>query len=462
MRPKPKTIPTIFGIIVLVIGVGMGVVATQYEAIFRLGAQSEANPQDVRISNISDTSAVVSWVTDVASTAVLQWGDNQILSRTTPEQSTTPGNTHYVTLSELNPDTPYSFKISAGGREFSNNGASWQFQTAPSASPPTDPVVISGTILNAQGQPTPGVLVYITAEGVSPTVARTSESGNWLIPLGLSRSSLNVSTFAAVNPNLTLQIFVQGGPLGVSTATALAGNADPVPAITLGQTHDFTNVENSGSSELPEASIDVGETATDSANRFDFLEDEVPTESSPSNAITLESIDNGEIITTSTPEFFGEGPAGTVFTITVESDPITDNVSIPPSGVWQWSPPTNLPPGEHKVTIKWNDINGILRTFTRSFVVSAQEGPAFVSTPSGSTPSPSARPTATPTLRPSATPRVTASPVATATATATPRVSYPSTDSGTPNAGSLTPTLALSMMGVGLFIAAFFISKKYA
>jgi len=97
---------------------------------------------------------------------------------------------------------------------------------------------------------------------------------------------------------------------------------------------------------------------------------------SPSaETVTLESLDEDEIITSTEPEFFGEGPPGTTITITIESDPITDQTTISSLGGWNWSPPEGLSEGAHKITITWRDASGILRTLTRTFIVQASEGP---------------------------------------------------------------------------------------
>jgi hypothetical protein len=125
-------------------------------------------------------------------------------------------------------------------------------------------------------------------------------------------------------------------------------------------------------------------------------------------------------------------------TITVESvNPITDEVTIPKTETWTWSPPAGLDPGNHTVTITWRDTQGILRTLTKSFVVSASEGPAFVSTPSA-------------TLEP----ETTSTPTPIETETPVP------TDIPTPVSGDLTPTLLLFMMGIGVISLSIILWKK--
>lgn len=138
----------------------------------------------------------------------------------------------------------------------------------------------------------------------------------------------------------------------------------------------------------------------------------------------------------------GKGPEGTIISILVESEnPISSEVSVPKNGSWNWSPPTDLAPGPHKITLSWKDVSGITRSLTRSFIVQAAEIPAFVATPSESL--------AAPIASASGTPKATATPKSTASASAEP----------VPVTGNLTPTLLLSIMGIAVMIFSFFIWK---
>lgn len=454
---KHTRIPTILGIIILVLGVGVGVAATQYRTIFKTSASPDSLPQDVRITNVSDSSFTVSWVTDKETIGSVLWGTTQGLGQTAVDEDTQLKNTHFITLRELQANTSYYFKISSGGQEYDNSGIPWQTQTTNTSTLSGSTDILSGSVLTQSGQPAQGVLVYITSEGLSPLSAYTSQSGSWVLPL-----EKNIVDNAQI-----LQIFAQAGPSGVSTAQIRKGSANPTPTMTLGQTYDFKSNDYNDGENVPEATIDVApptEEEIEEVSGFD-LSDSTPA-SSVKTVVTLESIDEGEIITTTDPEFFGEAPSGLNLNITVESDPISASVKVPSSGNWSWSPPKDLEPGTHKITLSWTDTNGILRKLVRTFEVSAQEGPAFESTPSGSTPTPTASPTTRPTASPSptvapsasssATPKATLSP----TPSASPRVSIPSTDSGTPIAGNLTPTLLLSIMGIGLLVISISIAIK--
>ena len=426
---KKAKIPTIIGIIILILSLATGVILVQNQQLFRLGAKGQNSPKDVRISNITPDSFSVTWITDIQNTGFVKYGDSVgNITNTKTEELTSPGYTHIANVSGLKVQTNYFFKINSGGNDFDNNGIAWQGQTG-TAQESGQSSLISGNVLLATGAPAKNALVYTTA-GSKLFSALTSQNGSWIISLP---SSIN-------NANSLLEISVLSGQGETSTAQIYSKSASPVPAMILGQTHDFKNLPPSESTDIPQASLDAPDMGTPSSGFT--IPESIATPSA--STVTLKSISNNEVVTSVKPEFFGEGPKGTKIQITVESDPVSGSVTVPPSGEWSWEIPKDLPEGPHTITITWKDAGGILRTLTRNFVVQASEGPAFVATPSASL-SPS----------PSATPRLTASPSAT-----------PSTPLGTsspfpqPDSGSLTPTILLSIMGIGVVALSFLLWKK--
>lgn len=436
-------LPTIIGIIVLIGGLAAGVLLIQYRQIFKLGASPDTTPQDVKVTNISDKSFTVSWITDKPTVGYLNFGETGSPDQTARDTESIAKNIHQVIVLAAKPSTNYFFKINSDGVEMDNSGIPWKTKTGPAILAQPDSKIISGAVMTAGGRPAGGILVYVNASGMSPISTRTSAGGTWIIPIGTARTSdLAAPINLASNP--LLEIFVQGGADGVSSAQIYTNSANPVPNIILGQTHNFKDQPANNTDSLPKANVDIPEDSNQSG--FDVPQG---TDTSQTEAVTLDSVTAGEVIQSTKPEFFGEGPASTKITITVESDPITDSVTVGTNGQWNWEVPQNLEPGNHTVTLSWKDAAGIARTLTRTFVVSAAEGPAFEASSSAS---PSTTPKASPTSTPkaSATPRVSA----------TPKITLPATDSGTPVAGSLTPTIALSIMGIGLLAIAVFSAKK--
>ena len=426
---KNKKIPTIIGVLVLVLSLAVGVIAVQSKLFLRLGATQQATPQNVRIADISTNSFSVSWTTENQFTGFVKYGEGQnSLSQTQPEQATAPGFTHLAKITNLKSQTPYYFKINSGGNEYDNNGIVWQTQTAPENASPKKTTLVSGSVLTAASAPAKDALVYVSF-GENVFSSQTSQNGSFIIPVN---ANLDEST--------VLEISVQAGPDGIASAQVFPANANPIPTIVLGQTYDFKNLPSGQESVNPEAQITAPE-ETSSVSGF-----EIPagTASPSSQIVTLDSIKDGETVNTTQPELLGNAPPATILTITVESELISEEITTPASGQWSWAVPNFLTPGNHKITITWKDAAGVTRTLIRNFVVSAAEGPAFEATPSA---------TLTPT--PSATPSRTLSPTPTSSSSATP---IPQ-----PVSGSLTPTIILSIMGVGLITFGFvFWKQSYA
>ena len=429
---KKSKIPTIIALVLLIIGVVAGVFLVKNSQIFRLGASPDSAPQDVRISNISDTSFTVSWTTDKATSGVVKWGKSATnLDQPVNDELPNPGFVHSTTIKPLTPAATYFFKIYAGSQENDNNGVPWEVTTGPTLGQPTSNNIISGTVLTSTGEPVKDSLVYLTVDGGSLLSTLTSQNGSWLISISSARSK-DLATLITIDESQTLvEISVNAGPAGISTAQVYPQAAKPLPPMVLGQVHDYKNLSASQVGDVPSAQVDLPPVSDATVSGF-TVGSQTPVVTTKS--VTLDSVKDGEIVNTTTPEFFGKGPSGTTVTITIESaNPVTDNITIPKNESWKWSPPASLDPGNHTVIITWRDAQGILRTITKNFVVSAAEGPAFVSTPSA-------------TLKPTATPIATMTPALNAT--------------DTPVSGDLTPTVLLFMMGIGVVSFAIVLWRK--
>lgn len=448
---KKSKIPTLIGIGLLVLGLSAAVFLVRNKQIFRLGASSDEVPKDVRISNISDSSFTVSWTTNKETVGFIVWGDtDKKVDRIEEDTIGTSGLTHYVTVRSLSAQTNYFFKINSNGVEYDNNSSMWQVATGPTLPESGSATRVSGSVLTATGETSSNTLVYLTIGGGNLLSTVTSQNGSWLISLSSLRTQ-NLKNYFVVNElDTLLEISANAGLGNVSSAQIYLQSANPIPAMILGQVHDFKNLKQASDESLPLADINLPDQTTRSSGFNIESTDNIP----PTETVTLESIDEGEIISTVEPEFFGEGPKGTALTISIESELQTDTVNVSSTGDWKWSPPNNLEPGSHKITVSWRDAGGILRTITRNFVVSASEYPAFEATPSAT---PTISSTTTP--KPTTTVKPTTTPTATRSATATP-ISTFSALPEQPVSGNLTPTIILSIMGIGSMIFGLLLWKK--
>jgi len=458
MKASKSKIPTIIGVLILVVGIAVGVFFLQQRQLFRLSANPDLTPKGVKITNITSSSFTVSWTTDKPTTGFVKWGPTNQIKNTSPESSSSPGNTHSINVTGLNPSSTYQFEIHSNKNRYDNDNIPWQIQTGPPLNPPETTTIISGKVLLPNGAPAPDIIVYVSSSDFSSVSTLTSKNGEWVLPLTEVRST-DLSSHPTLTDDTLIDIYVEGGPLGIATAQVLLQSSNPTPPITLGRVHDFRNEIPTDTDSRPRASLTLPESEEATATTPPNSKFELPDPSSIdqiSNKVTIDSIKDGETIFTDEPEFFGQGPSDTVITVTVESDnTLTDQISVDTDGSWQWSVPDNLSEGEHTITIKWTNADGIIETLTRKFIVKAADNePAFESTPSQTikpTSTPTSSPTAKPTSTPTATP--TAAPAKTASPSATPRVSIPSTESAVPEPGTPLPTLILFITGLALLLS---------
>lgn len=270
MKKKTKTLPTLIGVLILTVGVAAGLVLVERESLFRLEAELAPVPKDVRISNVSDTTATISWITTRQTQGFIVWGQNSNDLKRTATSSTGPDSfVHAVNLENLTPSSAYFIKINSGGEEYDNNGLAWAFTTGPKLTntPPSN--IISGSLLTSSGAPTQEAIIYTTVGGSSLVSTLTSNNGTWLIPISTARTQ-DLSSYIDVSDSTLIEISVNAGPFGVSSAQIYPEAAKPAPSMFLGQTHNFKSIDPLKETAIPEASIDIPKPSTPSS-RFNFF-----------------------------------------------------------------------------------------------------------------------------------------------------------------------------------------------
>lgn len=452
-----KRIPTIIGLLILIIGIAVSVFLINEGTRWFSRAAPETTPKQVKFTNITNNSFSVSWVTDEATSGFVRYGTTTKLDQVArDDRDELTGQidnfiVHHVTLENLNSATPYQLQIGSSGATYDNNGQNYQITTAPALTTPLPSSdVANGKVEDQAGLPAEGAIVYLSLPGAIPQSTLVKASGDWVIPLNLARSE-DLSTYAQYDKQATIEeILVQAGGLGTATAVVSTKNDNPVPTITLGENHDFRTAALPSEEETEEEITSSG---------FTLEELESPSLATPSpTEVTIINPSDKEEVNTQKPEIQGKGPPGKVLEITVESpQTYTDTIVVDANGSWDWRPPANLEPGEHTITITYEDEEGQEQTLSQTFVVLAageSELPSLTATPSG---------TATPSPTPSPSP----SPIVSPSPSATPegRVSMPSTEEGVPESGYLTPTFLVFIMGLVLITFGLFsnslLKKKF-
>jgi hypothetical protein len=265
-----------------------------------------------------------------------------------------------------------------------------------------------------------------------------TNNGLWKLNLAQSRDISKGAVLTYDSATSLVSIFVQAGISGTATAITNTAKTKPVPDIVLGKNQSF--VETTVATESTDSTESVTKTTG-----FKSITDEAAPVLSPEateaagSMIIMNPAINGEMIATSSPEFSGKASPNTSIRISVHSAvELTQVIQADKDGTWKWTPPQDLEPGVHTLTLEYTDDNNIFQKVVRTFTVLAADKtaglPAFTATLSATitiTPSPSSTPTATPTKAPS----------------------MPATSSGTlEDAGALSVTILMGVLGIILFV----------
>ncbi len=439
---KQKKIPTLLGMLILVLGVGASVYLVQFQKQTVTEASVDSTPQQVRVTNVNDKSFTVSWVTGRTTTGYLAWGKSDSLGQAT--DADTVSVRHHITVENLSPQTTYHFKIGADKTLFTNKGKPYSVKTAPILTNIPNNDVIFGTILTPNGSPADAI-IYISAPGIAPISTITNKDGKWSISLSTTRNT-NLSAYSIYNKDSQLDLVIIASPNKQATAKILSGSAKPVPPIKIGETKDFTNLKVLSDGTLPVAQITVGQGQTQQQDTFNLDSFNKTVQ----KLVTFTAPKDRENITTTQPQFSGAGTPGQVLTIKIQT--INQSITIPQSGLWKWTPAEKLNFGYTLATVTWTDSANKTRVITRNFTIiepSPQITPSPTPAAAGSVNIASpVIPTPIPSLAPSPKP------------SPSPKVANVSTLS-LPLAGNLTITLSIFIMGLVLvFIGLLFPNIK--
>lgn len=452
MKFWEKRIPTTFGILLLIVAV----LATSYlvntGVIFFGGATPSDNPQDVRITNITDTSFTVTYHTAAKVIGTISVGETKDALTTVlderDQQSGIPQPyfLHSITAQKLKPQTTYIFSITSGTTTYQNNGTLFTTQTSsPITDSPTAAIPLSGTLIGTDGASPPEAFVFVTVAGGQTLSVLSKSNGIYIVPLNTIRTKEG-RAYLALTPETVVQILATDGTQNSQAQIQVKGD-NPVPVITLGSNYNF--VVNAVPIASTAASLGFPAFPTDNTLTATPI-------------ITVPTKDEG--FTDSQPQFSGKALPNQAVTIEVHSDAIvTATVTSDSAGTWRYRPATPLPVGQHILRITTRNAAGILQTIEQSFSIFANGSQvALASTLSAQllSPTPTKILTATPSITPT-TPTTTITPTPILTVTSTPTITTAAKPTPKP---TLPPTgnnsliissglaLAASVVGVVLFI----------
>ena len=428
-----KRIPTLLGIFLITIGVGITTLLVKQGALFQSKASPSEQPQNVRITNITESAFTVSYTTNDKVIGSINYGKTTALGQSGLDDrdqqlgSLTTFNLHNITVRNLSPATNYFFTITSGKDTYMNNSQAFEVTTGTTiSSTPTNQEPMSGKVILPDGSVPKESLIYVTADNSQVVSTLTKSDGTYILPLNAVRTA-DFSAYYDFTNNQNIKILVVGSSL-TSNAKLTINQIHPVPTITLSSNYDFT--------------LDQVPVATSSGviQSFPSFGSNSSSSSSAKNSPEIITPEKNQSFVDQQPLFKGKAVPNQSVEVTIHSNPATETVTADANGNWSYRPSAPLPPGNHTITITTKNSDGILKTITQSFVVfaagtqvSQSATPSATKTP---TPTPTKKPTLTitPTNTPTPTPTITI--IASVSETPTPTLS--STPTGT--LISLTPT----------------------
>ena len=438
-----KSIPTILGLLLLIAAIGGGYYLISKNKILPAKSNPETIPQNITISNISSNGFTVSWLTNASSIGTVTVGEekNKLNETFLDYRDKISGDsnkhvTHFVNIENLKPQTTYFFSINPSDKASQKEPLFITTGPALGSQPLTD--IIYGKVVNKNQQPISGAIIYIELTNASPISALTSDDGMWAESLHIVRT-IDLTSYApydAESSILTIKAVSSTQIENQSTIKITAKNDTPVPTIVLGENKDYLT----NSPKTPEQfTVDQeNQSATNSGETYfsDIVDMDATPSAFPEEFAITNPQKDGEKINTVKPQILGKGPPQKTITVEIQSPKIYNGTAVADSnGNWEFTPPENLLPGDHTVTASYTDENGQQQQVVRQFLVMAEgevDLPSLESTPSAS---------ATPSALPSPSPFS--------------RESMPSTESGMPPSGSITPTLLVLIFGIFFTIIGF-------
>lgn len=357
-----QRIPTIVGLVLLVLGLAVGIFAVQSVQKFTSQAAQEIAPDAIRTTNVTDQGFTVSWVTQKDTVGFLSYGTTQETGQTAFDDRAS-GNAnfssgiHYVTVKGLKTDTRYHFKIGSGKRLFDDRGQAFMQKTAKIlATPPPIASPLYGTVKQTDGSPASGVIVYATIQGVTLS-ALTKNDGNFLILVNNARTRDGAEHIVLQEHGETIELFVQGGTRGTASATTDSSNSKPIPDIALGA----KNLKFGAKEQLPEVPLAASPSA--SIQKATPSASPLPEHTRATSSATIVEVVENQLFLEARPTFRGTGFPGSILTITVQSTKQTETVVVKSDGTWEWTPKQPLSQGTHTLTITPQEGTPVVRKF---------------------------------------------------------------------------------------------------
>ena len=401
---KEKRIPTIVGIVFLIVCVVASVYLTQFRTTWGPKASGNCLPINPQVTNITYSSADISFTTSSAC----------LVSLSTNSQTFTDlkssSRIHYFQVTGLKAATLYTYSLISDGQTITNSSYSFRTATKPSSSLPTSNLAWGKVVGSTDA------IVYLNIPGAAPLSSFVTTNGNWSISLANSFNDAKNNWFTPPTVAVEEDIVVISDDGQTTQVTNTTNNNNPVPDIIIGQDSALSAQPTVSSGQIASISPVVAQ-----------------------KNLSITNPKEGETLSVNLPDFFGTAPVNTRVVVEITGlTSLTGDTMSTTAGSWHWSPSSPLSSGEKTIIAKVQNQNtGAWDTVSRKFTIQT-------STSSSSPLSYEASGSAT-----------TATPIPTQTPVPTVRVAHPSTTSTPPVTGNSLPTVAIAVCALIFFLISF-------
>ena len=231
--------PTLLGLTIITFGMVAGVYLTLQRETQTLTSRAAQSARDIKVTNLDDTSASISWVTDTPAVGHVEYFQEDGQSDKGFEDRDEDGQPtrilHHITLDGLTPATTYRYKVFSDS--FPTLPDPDHFTTA-SQSGQNDFKSIVGSILEGDHFLASG-LVFLEIPGATLQSTYITDLGNFILPLNKLRTTNQTDIFRDGQAKGTISVIGENGQR--SSAEIIIGEAkSPIGPLKVGEKLDLT------------------------------------------------------------------------------------------------------------------------------------------------------------------------------------------------------------------------------
>lgn len=215
---------------ILILGIIFSVYLVSTRTDFFSKASVDISPKNITVSNISDSSFTLSWITEKPVIGFIKYSIDSSYNLAENDERDAgdpkPRITHFVVLKNLLPQQSYNLKIEE---------KTLQQSTGPvSENTPPLPFLVFGKLNTGSSEGTTEAIVYLKLPGSQTLSAYTAEDGNFLITASNAKT-IDLSSYISVKDRDTAEIWADGAKGSLKHTQIKINSNESIDNLTLGE-----------------------------------------------------------------------------------------------------------------------------------------------------------------------------------------------------------------------------------